>query len=42
MDVFRVLLGPTETRVSKKGMEPSSLEFSIVKCMWEYKYNIFP
>ena len=26
-DVVRVLLGPGETRVSRKGMEPSSLGF---------------
>ena len=29
-EVVRVLLGPGETRVSKKGMEPLSLGFSVV------------
>ena len=33
-NVIRVLLGSDETRVSRKGVEPSSLGFSVVNWIW--------
>ena len=32
--VTKVLLGPMETRVSRKGKEPSWLGSSVANCMW--------
>ena len=32
-EVVKVLLGPGKTRVYRKGMEPLSLEFSVVNCI---------
>ena len=34
IEVVRVLLDPGETRVSKKGIDPPSLRFSVVNCIY--------
>ena len=36
-DVIRKPLSPRETRVSKKGMDPSLLGTSVVNWMWRFK-----